>query len=253
MEYAAANRDIWNADAPNWVERGRAMWHRADPVWGCWDTHEAQVQMLPADMTGMNAVELGCGTGYVSAWMARRGATVTAIDLSPEQLATARALHAKDPLDITFLEANAEQTGLPDAAFDFAISEYGASIWCPAEAWLAEAARLLKPGSTLVFLGNHPLSLICAPLSGAPADRILHRPYRDMWGADWRDVEIEPTGICFNLTFQGWMDVFARCGFTVQGYKELYARPDAEGIIAAVPADWAKDYPVKQVWWLRRA
>lgn len=252
MDHTAANRDIWNADSPNWVERGGALWHRADPAWGCWDNREAQVGMLPADMTGMQAVELGCGTGYVSAWMARRGATVTALDLSKEQLATAHALLAADPLAITFLEANAEQTGLPDAAFDFAISEYGASIWCPAEAWLTEAARILKPDSTLVFLGNHPLSLVCSPLSGAPADRSLHRPYKDMWGADWRMVEIEPSGVCFNLTFQGWLEVFAQCGFTVQGYKELYAQPGAEGVIAAVPADWAKDYPVEQVWWLRR-
>lgn len=252
MDHVTANRDIWNADAPNWVTRGAAMWHRADPVWGCWDNPEAEVGMLPGDMAGRAAVELGCGTGYVSAWMARRGATVTAIDISAKQLATARALNAEDGLAITFAEGNAEATGLPGGAFDFAISEYGASIWCPAEAFLAEAARLLRPGGALVFLGNHPLSLICSPLSGAPAERALHRPYRGMWGADWREVEIEPTGVCFNLTMQGWMEAFTKAGFAVERYRELYAGPGAEGVIGAIPAEWAKDYPVEQVWWLRK-
>jgi ubiquinone/menaquinone biosynthesis C-methylase UbiE len=114
-------------------------------------------------MTGMDAIELGCGTGYVSAWMARRGARVTGIDVSAEQLATARRLMDEHGLDITFLEGNAEATGLPDAAFDFAISEYGAAIWCDPDLWLPEAHRLLRPGGTLVFLGNHPMAIITTP------------------------------------------------------------------------------------------
>ncbi|WP_417770389.1 class I SAM-dependent methyltransferase, partial [Stappia sp.] len=109
-------------------------------------------------------IELGCGTGYVSGWMWRRGARVTAIDISSGQLATARRLAAEHGAEITFIEGNAEQTGLEDASFDFAISEYGASIWCPPDRWLGEAWRLLRPGGRLVFLGNHPISLIARPL-----------------------------------------------------------------------------------------
>ena len=48
--------------------------------------------MLPADMSGLAAIELGCGTGYVSGWMARRGASVVGIDNSRRQLDTARRL-----------------------------------------------------------------------------------------------------------------------------------------------------------------
>ena len=69
---------------------------------------------MPADMTGLTAIELGCGTGYVSAWMTRRGATVTAIDNSERQLETARRLAAEHGLQITWLHGNAEQ--VPRAA-----------------------------------------------------------------------------------------------------------------------------------------
>ena len=68
-----------------------------------------------------------------------------------------------------------------------------------------------------------------APLSGAPSDRILHRPYKDMWGADWTEVEIEPSGVCFNLTVSGWMALFGEIGFKVTRYDELYAPDWAEG------------------------
>lgn len=250
--YVEINKDVWNADAANWVEFARRQWGLQHPEWGTWNNPEKELGLLPDDMTGMAAIELGCGTGYVSHWMKKRGAKVTAIDISAEQLATAHTLNAEHGGDITFIEGNAEATGLPDGAFDFAISEYGASIWCPPDTWLAEAWRVLRPGGQLVFLGNHPLSLICSPLDGSPADRALHRPYRDLWGADWTEVEIEPTGVCFNLTMSGWMDLFAEIGFVVCKYHELYAPQHAMGTRAAVPAEWAKSYPVEQVWKLQK-
>lgn len=251
-DHLSTNRDIWNADAANWVELGERLWRLETPEWGSWGNSDEGLNLLPHDMTGMEAIELGCGTAYVSGWMTRRGARVTAIDISTEQLATARRIAADHGADITFIEGNAEKTGLADASFDFAISEYGASIWCPPETWLREAWRLLRPGSRLVFLGNHPLSLVCSPLDGSPCDLTLHRPYRDMWGADWTEVEYEPTGLCFNLTISSWTGLFNDIGFEVGKYQELYAPDEASGTRAAVPASWARRYPVEQVWHLKK-
>ena len=250
--HVQVNRDIWDTDAPNWTDVGARLWALETPEWGNWGHPDAGLDVLPADMAGMDAIELGCGTGYVSGWMSRRGARVTAIDISGAQLATARQLAQAHAADVTFIQGNAEETGLPDASFDFAVSEYGASIWCPPKLWLREAWRLLRPGGQLAFLGNHPLSLLCSPLDGAPCDRVLHRPYRGMWGADWTQVEIEPSGVCFNLTLSDWMALFADIGFEVRKYDELYAPDWAEGVRAAVPADWAKQYPMEQVWHLTK-
>ncbi|MFZ5964616.1 class I SAM-dependent methyltransferase [Thalassococcus sp. BH17M4-6] len=249
-DYLSVNRDVWDRDAANWAEIGARHWALEDPIWGNWGLPESSLGLLPEDMRGLDAIELGCGTGYVAGWMARRGARVTAIDLSGAQLATARDLAWAHDADITFLHGNAEATELSDAAFDFAISEYGAAIWCRPELWLAEAWRLLRPGGRLVFLGNHPLSLVCSPESGAPCDRTLHRPYRGMWGADWSRVEIDPSGVCFNLTMGNWFALFAKIGFRVENYQELYAPDHADHTRASVPADWAKVYPIEQVWHL---
>jgi SAM-dependent methyltransferase len=251
-DYVTINRDIWNAEASNEVARAEYAWARDTPVWGSWAIPEASLNMLPADLTGQDAIELGCGTGYVSCWMARRGARVTGIDVSANQLATARRLAIEHGLDITFIEGNAETTGLPGASFDFAISEYGAAIWCAPDKWLREAWRLLRPGGRLVFLGNHPMVLICSPTNGAPTEKTLHRPYRDMWGADWTTVEFDPTGVCFNLTISAWMALFAEIGFVVQNYQEVFAPETETETRAFVPADWAKNYPVEQVWHLEK-
>ena len=42
----------------------------------------------------------------------------------------------------------------PTRSFDLAISEYGAAIWADPYKWIPEAARLLRPGGQLIFLGN---------------------------------------------------------------------------------------------------
>lgn len=251
-DHVSVNRDYWNGVARDWVASGEAAWASDRATWGNWAMPEADLCLLPQDMTGMAAIELGCGTGYVSAWMARRGARVTGIDVSAEQLATARRLEARHGLGITFIEGNAEATGLPDGAFDFAISEYGAAIWCDPDLWLPEAHRLLRPGGRLVFLGNHPMTLITTPLDGAPCARVLHRPYRGLTGADWTGVEIDPAGIEFNRTIADWMALFQRTGFDVTGYHELYAPGASPEDRLSVPGDWARDYPAEQVWRLRR-
>lgn len=252
QDYVAINRDVWNADAENWVAVGERLWSAETPVWGNWNLPEDELKLLPDNLNGKDAIELGCGTAYVSGWMAKRGARVTAVDIAADQLATAHRLAAEHRADLTIIEGNAEATGLPDASFDFAISEYGAAIWCPPDTWLAEAWRLLRPGGELVFLGNHPLSLICAPLDGAPTNTTLHRPYAGFDGVDWTQVEIDPSGVCFNLTMAGWLDLFAELGFVVTRYQELFAPDDAEGTRGAVPADWAKKYPAEQVWHLEK-
>ena len=98
-------------------------------------------------MTGTDAIELGCGTAYISAWMVRRGARVVGIDVSEEQLATARRLATEHDRDLELIHCNAEAVPYPDESFDFAISEYGAAIWADPYKWIPEAWRLLRPGA----------------------------------------------------------------------------------------------------------
>jgi SAM-dependent methyltransferase len=251
-EHAVENARYWDGMADDWVAGGERAWAADTPTWGNWSAPESEVSMLPSDMTGMRAVELGCGTGYVSAWMARRGADVVAVDVSARQLATARRLQGEHGLDrIRFVEASAEAVPEPDASFDFAISEYGAAIWCDPYVWLPEAARLLRPGGRLHFLGCHPLLMLCYPPDGSPADDRLHRAWFGMHRFDWRHVEVDPGGIEFNLGIAEWMRLFRDTGFTVEDHLELGAR-DADEDRHAVPGAWATRFPAEQVWKLRR-
>ena len=151
-EHVARNRADWDAHADDWVEPGRRDWAREEPWWGIFTVPESQLHVLPDDLDGLDAIELGCGTGYVSAWLARRGAR-PGRDRQLRAPARHRPRAAGGVRDR--LPARARQrraTPFEDASFDFAISEYGASIWCDPCKWIPEAARLLRAGGRLVFL-----------------------------------------------------------------------------------------------------
>ena len=249
-DHVCENRRYWDAVADDWVKSGERAWG-AEPTWGNWQLPEAEVGMLPDDMSGLRAIELGCGTAYVSAWMARRGATVVGIDASPAQLVTARRLAEEHCVELDLRHGNAESVDEPDGSFDFAISEYGAAIWCDPHAWVPEASRLLRPGGRLHFLGNHPLAMICTPLDGSPTDSTLHRDYFSLHRLDWRECEIDPGGVEFNLPLSAWLRLFRHTGFVVDDYVELRAPADGTDRYGT-PGQWAQRFPAEQAWKLSR-
>ncbi len=246
------NERYWNAMAGDWVAPGERAWAAAEPSWGIWGVPESELAMLPEDMTGLRAVELGCGTGYVSAWMARRGARVTGIDASAAQLATARRLAAEHGVDLELIHGDAEETPFPDEAFDVAISEYGAAIWCDPYRWIPEAWRLLKPGGRLAFLAHHPLSTVCSPWNGATIEERLIRPYFGLHRVDWTEVEVDPGGIEFTLPLSEWVALFRRTGFAVEDLREPRPPEGVAGTRFFVTADWARQWPSELVWKVRK-
>jgi SAM-dependent methyltransferase len=253
-DHVVENRRHWDDMADSWVAGGERNWDLPEPEWGMWNISNRELALLPDDLSGQRAIELGCGTGYVSAWMQRRGARVYAIDNSQRQLATARRLAAEHGVDdIEWVHGNAEEVDRPDGSFDFAISEYGAAIWCDPSVWIPEAHRLLRAGGRLVFLGNHPLGMVCSPVSGdAPAGRTLERDYFGLGRLDWTEALDDPGGIEFNMEISSWLRLFRTVGFDVVDYVEIQAPASAEGIRYWVDADWARRFPSEQVWILQK-
>lgn len=142
--------------------------------------------MFPEELREKKAIELGCGTAYISAWLARRGARVVGLDNSTAQLATARRLRQQYGLDFPLVHGNAEAMPFLDASFDFAISEYGASLWPEPRRWVPEAARVLRPGGRLVFLVNSFLLMLCMPAEeGVAATERLLRPACGLSRIEW--------------------------------------------------------------------
>lgn len=96
-----------------------------------------------------DVLDLGAGTGKLTAELVRLGANVTAVDPSDEML---RVLRSRLP-QVTTLEGSAEQIPLADASVDL-VTVAQAWHWVDAEAASAEVARVLRPGGRLALIWN---------------------------------------------------------------------------------------------------
>jgi len=247
-DHVARNRAAWNVTAAGYVESGRRNW-AAEPSWGIWSIPEREAKVLP-DVHGLDVIEPGCGTGYVSAWLARRGARPVGIDVSENQLATARALQHEHDLHFPLIQASAEAVPFTDASFDLAISEYGAAIWCDPYRWIPEAARLLRPDGRLIFLGNAALLVITLTESDAdgPAGTELRRDYFGMHRYEW----VGEDGVEFHLNHGDWIRLLRGSGFEIEDLIELRPSGDATTRHPFVTLEWAMRWPSEEVWVARR-
>jgi SAM-dependent methyltransferase len=248
-EHVLRNRTQWDVWAQEFVATGEADWKRDTPTWGIWGVPESDIGMFPSELDGKDTIELGCGTAYVSSWLARRGARPVGIDNSEVQLATAHRLQREHGLQFPLIHGNAENVPYPDGSFDFAISEYGASLWCDPELWVKEAARLLRPGSPLVFMVNSYLLTLCMPdEQNAAASNRLVRPAFDLYRLEWPFE----TSVEFHLSHGDWIRLLRRHGFEVEDLVEVRPPGDSTTRYSFVDVEWARQWPSEEVWKARK-
>jgi SAM-dependent methyltransferase len=246
----ARNRSAWDGYAAKYVEPGRRAWASAEPDWGVFSVPESKLDILPETLAGKDVVELGCGTAYVSSWLAGRGARPVGVDLSSEQLATASKLQAEFGLRFPLVQANAEAVPLASDSFDLCISEYGASIWCDPYRWIPEAARLLRAGGDLIFLVNGTIFVLCEPdlmTEGAAGEQLL-RDYFGMHRFEWPD---DPA-IDFHLGYGDWIRLLRANSFEVMDLVEIQPDEGATTNFTLVSPDWARRWPCEEVWVARK-
>lgn len=241
----ARNRALW--DDVNTVVTDPAaeeMWARTEPVWGLFSVPDRALGLLH-DVAGAPVVELGCGTAYLSAWLARAGARPVAVDLSRGQLATAARCQDRFGVRFPLVEADGAAVPLRSDAFDLVVSEYGAAPWCEPAAWVTEAARLLRPGGRLVFLTNSVLAALCVPSDGGYATDRLQRPVADLSPVTW------PGGGTEHHPGHGeWLRLLTGAGLVVDALHELHPPPGAatHPDYEIVTAEWAGRWPAEDLW-----
>ena len=214
-----------------------------------WRVPEAEIGALP-DVDGLDTIELGCGTAYFSAWLARRGARPVGVDQSKGQLATARAMQAEHGIEFPLIEADAENVPLPDASFDFALSEYGASLWCEPRALDRRGRAAAAPARAARL--PHQLAaaraLLRARRRGA-TDR-LARPQFGLHRVEWNDAD--GPSVEFHLPHGEMIALLRETGFEVEALHELRPPADAPTRFEHVTLEWARSWPSEEIWVARK-
>lgn len=241
----ARNRHVWTVVNEQFTDADAAeRWDETEITWGLFRIPEHALGLL-GDLRGTRVVELGAGTAYFSAWLARAGAYPVAVDLSGAQMDTARRCQERTGLRFPLIEADGEEVPLRSGAFDLVVSEYGAGPWCDPARWLPEAARLLRPGGRLVFLTNSVLAALCVPTDEGFAGERLLRPQRGMSPIAWPDGGVE-----HHPGHGDWIRELRAAGFVVDALHELYPPDDAptHEYYDIVTEEWAKQWPAEDLW-----
>lgn len=191
---------------------------------------------------GQRILDLGTGTGTLARGFARRGAVVTGLDLSANQMAAAAALDAAAGVSVEYRIGRAEATGLADGRFDV-VTAGQCWHWFDSGAAMAEVTRLLRPEGKLVIAHFDWL-----PLPGNVVDateRLIraHNPAWEAFGrtgiypqwavdagrAGFRETEIFAYEHAQVISHEGWRGrIRASAGVGASLGPEAVARFDAE-------------------------
>jgi malonyl-CoA O-methyltransferase len=130
---------------------------------------EPRVRALLADTKGMRVLDVACGTGRHTLWLAERGAHVTGVDRSRAMLDVARE---KDRFGIDWRVGDADALPVEDASFDVVLNALLLEHVEDIRPCFREAHRALVPGGRFVLSVFHPVFLLKGVIPHFEADGV---------------------------------------------------------------------------------
>ena len=138
----------WNRRAPGFdADFGHSI--RTQDERAAWDRI---LDLVVPSRAELDALDVGCGTGFLTLELAARGHRVTGIDFAPAMIAEARRKAAESQVSVRLEEGDAEQLAFGAGSFDLVISRHLLGTLPHPEAAIDEWIRVLRPGARLVVV-----------------------------------------------------------------------------------------------------
>jgi len=201
------------------------------------------------DVKGLRVFDAGCGSGYLSRLLARRGAAVEGRDISQKFIAMAQELERKEPLGIRYRQGSIVDLGArADATFDVVVSNLVLQDVRDYEKAVGEIARVLRPGGRFVFSIMHP-AFASPPIRGwiqEPRDSNRNEDRQYVKVDRYFDRSTEAWGFgdgprvtSFHRPLSDYFRALADAGFLVRRLEEPVPPPEA---IEERPRDFLNEY-----------
>jgi len=213
----------WNAFAPKWWEQTGEegdFYHQNFII--------PSMLRLLGDVSGRKILDMACGTGIFSRYLAKKGAQVVGIDLSEKMLAKAIELEQKRPLGITYYHGSvAKMNMFDDNSFDAVTCNMGLMDMPDFRAAISEACRVLIAGGRFVFSIFHPC--FCTPEAGWEKTDVNSKRNEDKlyWKVDRYFERLSGRGIfCyavdfyFHRTLGDYLNTLIKIGFIIEKLDE---------------------------------
>jgi ubiquinone/menaquinone biosynthesis C-methylase UbiE len=226
--------EFWDTNAENWVKLARMGYDR------CRDliNSPAFFKMLP-DISGLNGLDIGCGEGYNTRIAAKKGANMTAIDISELFIKYAKESEQQEPLGIEYKITSAIELPFPNNTFDFAMATMSLMDISDHEKAIGEAFRVIKPGGFFQFSMSNP----CFSISdsdwvkneeGKRTGLIVRNYFKKLngqleewiFGAAPKEITDKMRKFKiprFTRTLSEWLNLLIEKGFILEEFCEPYA------------------------------
>ncbi len=245
------NLEHWERASEEYQRTNASQLNRWDRLgWGTWDVPEDEVHAL-GDVTGLRALELGCGACQFGIKVAMLGANVTGLDFSENQLRQAGPNMDESGVRFPLVRGSSEELPFADGSFDLVFCDHGATSFTDPHLTIPEAARVLRTGGQLVFDMSTPFIWVAWGTGDEPAGREMRSAYfglgrHEVDDPEWRTIE-------WQLTYGDWIRLFRESGLIVEDLIELRPGPDATTTYDYVSLEWARDFPGEHIWKVRKA
>ncbi len=166
------------------------------------------------------------GDGLVMLACAKKGAVVTGVDFSSEQIQFAREAAAYCGVDVNLVEADWQNLpkSIPDNHFDLAVTECGIFIWiADLDVWMRNAYRVLKRDGKLIVSDFHPLSIITDEKDGKVTFR---RSYFDQRPEICQTEGDTPPSVEFRWKLSDIINAAIRGEFRIDCVEEYYVEQE---------------------------
>jgi SAM-dependent methyltransferase len=228
------DRDVrqgWDDVASWWVGR----YSEKGDINREWVIDPALLRMA-GDVRNLRVLDAGCGGGYLSRILAKQGAHVTGVDLSPKLLAEAKAQETRAPLGIRFLRRDlARLTSIADESFDLVVANVVLQDVRRLDEAVNEIARVLKPRGRFLFSITHP-SFDIPPAHWVREPEDTERPeerpfmavdhYFDRVSLSWAPHGLPPV-VGFHRPLRDFTDAVFKAGLVIHRLEEPLPLPEA--------------------------
>jgi SAM-dependent methyltransferase len=229
-ESARGNRHWWDREAVSYLAEHGGLLGRDAFVWGPEGLREEDAALL-GDVRGLDVLEVGCGAGQCTRWLAAHGARAVGVDVSAGMLRAGGGEGGGGPAaGPSFVQADARRLPFADACFDLACSAYGAVPFVADPGTVMhEVARVLRPGGRWVFSVTHPVRW-AFPDDPGPAGLTVDRSYFDRTPYVERDADGTVLYAEHHRTLGDRIDDLARAGFVLERLVEPEWPDDADHV-----------------------
>ncbi len=195
-----------------------------------------ETQVILGSVAELDILEIGCGAGSYALALALKGARVTGVDISDEQIALAQSRVAEANANLSFLQADAtDLSPLPDDSFNAIVAIYSLQYVGAIADFLAECNRLLRHGGRLIFAQDHPIRACFWDEEMQEESVLPARSYFDGAPLRWNFAGADVAMVSHHRTLAQWFRLLHENSFQLTDLREL-----------PLPAGWADEPDVDE-------